>query len=240
MDILERQQTILLLDGRPWTREALARSIEMACRDFRVLTFAEPSELAQVGLDDAALIVINATGMTLLDPRLSETYAMVRSCLSGLPIVVLSDSENTEEIRAALEKGLSGYIPISLELPRALDALRFVAAGGTFVPAELVLLGLECLPGPEILSREPAISASTDDSSPDASLPKMLTPREHSVLHLLSQGKSNKQIARELGIREATVKVHVRHMIAKFGATNRTQVALLAAESQKKISLSDR
>lgn len=227
MDALERQNTILLVDSRAWTREALARGIEMACRDFKVLAFAEPSELAEVELQDGtAVVVINATGTALRDPRLSETFATVQSCLPGLPIVLLSDNNNNvEEVRDALERGLSGYVPISLELPIVLDALRFVAAGGTFVPAELVLLGFEF--------RESAADESANDSSPDAPPSKMLTPREHSVLHLLSQGKSNKQIARELGIRDTTVKVHVRHMIAKFGAANRTQVALMAAELEK-------
>jgi len=55
-----------------------------------------------------------------------------------------------------------------------------------------------------------------------------LTPRELAVLALLGRGQSNKRIARELDLSEATVKVHVRHIMRKVGATNRTQVALLA------------
>lgn len=243
MDSLERESTILLVDARPWTREALARGIETACRDFKVVTFADASALAQAGSQDgAAAIMINATGMALTDHRVSDAWATARSCLPGLPIVVLSDSEGSEGVLDAIENGLSGYIPISVELPVLIDALRFVAAGGIFVPAELALLGAAGPSDRDLPSQirgKPIGDKPPDGSTPHIPISSPLTPREHNVLRWLSQGKSNKQIARELGIREATVKVHVRNMIAKFGAANRTQVALLAAEIAKQVTVPD-
>jgi DNA-binding NarL/FixJ family response regulator len=117
---------------------------------------------------------------------------------------------------------LNGYIPMSLELGPVAHALIFVAAGGTFVPAELLLTSLQ-VPAAHDL---PAAAKPAEVPTPAAMA--RLTPREVAVLALVGQGKSNKQIARELNRGEATVKVHVRNIMRKLGAANRTQVALLA------------
>jgi DNA-binding NarL/FixJ family response regulator len=232
-----RQQgiTILLVDTRPWTREALARALETACRDLRVLRFGDAADLAQAGAQGGApLILLNVTGIGLADRRVSAAVATARSCLPGLPVVAVSDSADAEDILGAIERGLSGYIPISLELQLAIDALRFVAAGGTFVPAEPLLASLNAAaplrsppePSPSVV--EAASAALVNDAAAVVSVLNALTPRELAVLERLHQGKSNKQIARELDMREATVKVHVRHIMRKLGVVNRTQVALLA------------
>lgn len=238
MDSQEPEIRIFLVDARPWTRVALARGVEATGRDFKVAAFADPPALARAEpKDGAAVILINATGMALADPWPTEAWMTARSHLPGLPVVLLSDSEDADGVLDAIDKGLRGYIPISLELPLALDALRFVAAGGTYVPAEMALRAPPGSPdrgrSPDAVDDQPNGDEQAEDSSPDAAIAKLLTPRELSVLKWLIRGKSNKQIARELGIREATVKVHVRHMIAKFGANNRTQVALLAADLAK-------
>ena len=135
-----QQTTVLLVDARPWTREALARALETA---FRVLRFGEAAELAHADVPEgSAVVLLNVTGMGLADSRLSDAFATARSCQPSLPVVALSDSAEADDILGSIEQGLSGYIPISLELRLVIEALRFVAAGGTFVPAEPLMANL--------------------------------------------------------------------------------------------------
>jgi len=219
----ERTVTILLVDGRAWTREALARALEKAGRDLRVLPFGSVAEMSQANLPSGpAIILLNLTGIRLLHPSVSAAIATAAAALNGAPVVALSDREDGEEIMSAIDRGLSGYIPMSLELRSVVEALRFVAAGGTFVPAEPLLAGL-ALNEPQNPLRPPSVGTAPEGASLDE-----LTPRELAVLDLLRQAKSNKHIARELDLSEATVKVHVRHLMRKLGAVNRTQAALLA------------
>ncbi len=87
-------------------------------------------------------------------------------------------------------------------------AIRFVTAGGVFAPVDL------------LLADEVKDAPVRDEAAPPAGL---LTPRQMTVLTLLQQGKANKIIAYELGMSESTVKVHIRNIMRKMGATNRTQ-----------------
>ncbi len=228
---LETQQTtVLLVDARPWTREALARALETA---FRVLRFGEAAEIANADVPEgSAVVLLNVTGMGLADRRLFDAFATARSCQPSLPVVALSDSAEADDILGSIEQGLSGYIPISLELRLVIEALRFVAAGGTFVPAEPLMANLyDALP-PRSRQKpamgEVATGALVNNAAAVTSVLETFTPREVAVLDWLRQGKSNKQIARELDMSEATVKVHVSHIMRKMGAINRTQVALFA------------
>ncbi len=227
-----RKIEILLVDPRPWTREALARTLETACRDLTVLRFADPASLKQSEPPTTTtLVLVNLTGIELTGPAACTTIATTRSHSPGLPVVALSDSANVEDVFFAIEQGLSGYIPISLELRLVVEALRFVAAGGTFVPADSLLAIFDANAPigqrPTASLSEAASIAAAADLAAVAAIDS-LTPRERGVLDWLRQGKSNKEVARKLRLCEATVKVHVRHIMRKLGASNRTQVALIA------------
>ena len=232
--------TVMLVDPRPWTQEALAQALETGCPDFRVLRFGDVSELAKAALPGSAgVVLLNVPGLGLADRLVSATVASARASLPKLPVVVLSESADAEDILGAIERGLSGYIPLSSELRVVIDALRFVAAGGTFVPEELLTHLIAARPAgspPEPSLEEPASVAPVHDAALLGAALNMLTPREVTVLARLREGKSNKQIAQEIGMREATVKVHVRHIMRKLGAVNRTQVALLADVAADRIS----
>ena len=133
----------------------------------------------------------------------------------GAPVVVLADGESADRILEALERGARGYIPSSVSLEVAVKATLLVWAGGTFVPASS-LIGL---PG----STEGARMAAGAGG---------FTPRQLAVLRHLRQGKANKIIAHELQMSESTVKVHVRNIMQKLKATNRTEVAFLTQNLQ--------
>lgn len=136
--------------------------------------------------------------------------------LSDRPMIVLSDQEETSQIqtiRDALRAGASGFISTrSMGLGMTLSAIRFVQSGGTFAPLDL------------LLSDQATVTA--DEPAQDS--PYRLTARQRDVLAQLQQGKANKIIAHELGMSESTAKVHIRNIMRKMGATNRTQAAFNA------------
>lgn len=232
--------TVLLIDPSPWSREAYTNALNSVGNNLRVLGFADVSEVDPKGYrGEKTVVVLNLTGNLLNGEVGVALWDGARARLPDCFIVVVSDCMDTSEILDVLERGASGYVPITLELQRVADALRLVAAGGVFMPVEAVLAAVEDapsftqLPHDQALdeSREPTTGAqgiqlSNQESAVAATLEGM-TPREQSVLAHLCKGQSNKVIARELDISEATIKVHVRHIMRKLGVSNRTQVALL-------------
>jgi DNA-binding NarL/FixJ family response regulator len=132
-----------------------------------------------------------------------------------VPVVLMSDCDRPELIMAALDKGANGFLPADISLEVAGHALRLVAAGGQYIPAA-------CLTA----SRRPR-----DESQNMTSCTKrMFTRRQVAVIDALRKGKANKIIAYELNMCESTVKVHVRNIMKKLNAKNRTEVAYLANE----------
>jgi DNA-binding NarL/FixJ family response regulator len=136
--------------------------------------------------------------------------------LAERPVIILSDQEETSQIqtiRDALRAGASGFISTrSMGLGMTMSAIRFVQSGGTFAPLDLLLSDQANVP--------------TDEPTQDS--PYRLTARQRDVLAQLQQGKANKIIAHELGMSESTAKVHIRNIMRKMGATNRTQAAFNA------------
>jgi DNA-binding NarL/FixJ family response regulator len=124
-------------------------------------------------------------------------------------ILVLSASEDSEDVFQALAAGASGYLAKSAPASVILDALRLILVGGIYVPRELVA-------NAEIAAR----------SKPEA---PRLTERQTEVLNLIVDGHSNKEIAHRLGTSEGTVKAHVTAIMRQLGVRNRVQM-LLAAE----------
>jgi DNA-binding NarL/FixJ family response regulator len=109
-----------------------------------------------------------------------------------------------------MRNGAQGFIPTrTTGIPITFAAIRFITAGGVFAPLDL------------LLTKRP-------DRVVEAAQQSRLTPRQVAVLNHLQQGKANKIIAHELGMSESTVKVHVRNIMRKTGATNRTQAAYKA------------
>jgi DNA-binding NarL/FixJ family response regulator len=217
-------------------REAYAQALESAGRDFRVLRFSEIASVQKPSeKTSTALVLINATTQSFVGEHLFQVFQNIETRLPGIPIALISETFDADEIRAAIDTGFRGCLPIALELEDVVEALRLIAAGGTFVPAETVLADLQDS-APEMSPLQPCRpseippEAPSDDSAVDKTALMIalenLTPREQAVLEELCQGKSNKLIARALTVSEATVKVHVRHIMRKLGVQNRTQVAM--------------
>lgn len=131
--------------------------------------------------------------------------------LKGGQRVALISGEATRKIAEdALEAGAAGFVPKSLPAKSLVNAVKFMAMGEQYAPIDFM--------------------TAVEEASTNA-LAEKLTPRELQVLKGLTEGKSNKEIARDLEITEPTVKLHVKTLYRKVGAANRTQAALIAREA---------
>lgn len=180
---------ILVADDHPLIREAFRHLLTELERDVVVL---------EAGDCDSACRLIEQLpdlDLVLLDLRLPgaggfATLDKLRNNHPALPVVV-SALEDAATVHGALARGAMGFIPKSSSNDVMMSALRLVLSGGRYLP-------------PELLSGDGAAQA------PPSSLDEVhLTDRQREVLALVVQGKSNKHICRELGLAEATVKIHV-------------------------------
>jgi DNA-binding NarL/FixJ family response regulator len=200
---------IVLIEKRPLVRDYVTRALELM-RCFSVVAHASVDEWVGGSKDTQASIVLLSAAGGMSDPATKSALTAVWALMPRPPVVVLSDVEDTGEIVDALAAGVRGWIPTSLSLDVAVHAIRLVNAGGTFVPAR------------SLLTMEHNL-----DNSPQAPplRDSIFTARQLAVIEALRRGKANKIIAYELNMRESTVKVHVRNIMKRLNARNRTEVA---------------
>jgi two-component system nitrate/nitrite response regulator NarL len=153
--------------------------------------------------------------LILLDynmPGMNELEGLRRAiALGGGQRVALISGEATKQIAEdALQAGAAGFVPKSLPAKSLVSAVKFMAMGEQFAPIDFM---------------------TAVDNTPSNPLVEKLTERELQVLKGLTEGKSNKEIARDLDIQEPTVKLHMKTLYRKVGAANRTQAALFAREA---------
>ena len=181
---------------------------------------------------ECRLVVLNLGGLRIDSPDARSLLDTLYAALPRVPVVLFSDLEGPEEVVAAFRAGINSFIPASIEPELVPQTLTFIIGGGSYFPPS-ALLELRREPGPGAASDDAHLinDLSPADIDLQGARPGQLTSRQLDVLALLRQGKSNKMIARDLGMREATVKVHVRQILRKLGASNRTQAALSILES---------
>lgn len=177
------------------------------------------AELAELLASDAQFdLVLCDLKMPGMDPA-SGVRDLVR-LRPATPLVVISASEDPSDACSSIEQGAKGYI-LKSDSPAVLQsALQLVLAGAVYIPAAAVLSQHR------ILKRPPAVFCTEARNGSVA----RLSTRQRIIFELLVDGRPNKQIARELGIAEGTVKAQLRQIFRKLGVKNRTQAALFAAE----------
>ncbi len=221
-----------LIDARTLTRHSLERLLKSAGRKFHVLAVEKSADLfdaEDVAQSQLKLAIYRVTTPSIADPETRATIASLIERLRETPLVLLCERDDPREVRQALAYGVRGYITTSLDPELVMEALRLVGAGGTFVPPhtlQSVVDGAGAV-APMVDGDD---ENNDDDENDDNNNPAVdrLTAREVAVMREMAKGLPNKVIARELGIQESTVKVHVRQVMKKLHAANRTQVALLA------------
>ncbi len=209
------QLEVGLVAGRTLRAQCLARFLELSGLGIRIVALESigPSLVGQI--DALDLAIIDTGEQTCRDPEIRTGFTCLRDALPGIPVVVLSDREDWSAVIAALNLGAQAYFPSSLDPDILVETLRFVQKGGTFIPIH-------------VLIRAPVRRTRLPHAEARRTAGGGLTASERRVLDLLKKGKPNKVIARELDIEETTVKVHVRRIMKKLHAANRTQAALAA------------
>lgn len=198
---------ILIADDHPLTREGLSLAARAAIPGATVVGAGTIAEAA------AAMATKPAFRLILLDFLLPDAHGYsgllrLQYLDPSVPIVVVTAREDPALVEAAKALGAAGYLFKSVPLDEVAAVLRRIVAGGTHFPATATA-------SPTIVAARARIAE--------------LSPAQHAVLLALADGRSNKQIARDLSIAEATVKAHLTAIFRKLGVANRTQ-ALLAVQ----------
>lgn len=213
---------ILIGDDHLLFREGLCRlltQLDDQASFVEAGTFDEVREMARDGQDfDLVLLDLQMPGF----PGFSGVQEICEA-QAGTPVVIVSASEAQADVRAALDAGASGYIPKSSSVKIMLSALNLIFSGGIYVPPAAILGD-----GPGVGGAAPG---SGGQGGGAAGAPA-LTQRQRDVLRCLREGKSNKQIAYELGLSEGTVKIHVTAVMRSLGVRNRTQAVIASGDIQ--------
>ncbi|MDH3473614.1 MAG: response regulator transcription factor [Rhodospirillales bacterium] len=208
---------ILIVDDHRLFRSGLALLLSRIYGDPEVVQAGDVEQcLAELETQcdfDLALLDLAMPGM-----RNFAGLPAIRERLPETPIVMLSASDDKNHVLRALELGARGYILKSSSEEVLRHALSLVLSGETYIPSGAFLQA-----GGGWLRRK---DAGSDEAAPDRIA--ALTGRQRDVLSHLMAGLSNKEIARELDLLESTVKAHVKVILNKLGALNRTQAAMIA------------
>ncbi len=207
-----QSELLILIDPRPLERECFLRSLVSARPRLAVDAYRSVADWqAKHQPDDAPLaILFNAGARNPADADVRTEVEHLAACAAPHPVIVLAQSEDIAAMIAAVESGARGYIPASVGIDVIYEASRVAAVGGIFVPTA------------SALSLRGSLAPVAGEV---ACLPGRFTPRQAEVADALRCGKANKIIAYELNMRESTVKIHVRTILKKLAATNRTEAA---------------
>jgi DNA-binding NarL/FixJ family response regulator len=194
--------------------------------------------VAEAGTYDETLrLVATAEGEAPLDVLLldlvmpgmpwAEGLSAVRATAPDLPVVILSASNDRRLVLESVRLGAAGFIPKTSSSKVMLSALRLVLSGGIYLPPSLIAEAGMAGPGESAGTGHAAPFDPASEARPANAPP--LTPRQREVLALLGQGKSNKEIARQLDLSEGTVKLHVTAILKSLNVSNRTGAVVAAS-----------
>ncbi len=204
---------IILVDDHTLFRKGLAELLESGGAVNVAAITGNPGEVA-------ALLEAHKPDVLILDLNIGNIdgiHVMQQLRADGftLPVLILTVSEAEEDMARALRNGARGYLLKSMEPDEVVDAIIRAARGETVVAPGMTAKLVRML---------------DNKSNSSTSLLESLTQREREILSHLAKGESNKAIARQLEISYDTVKLHVRHILAKLNLSSRVEAAVFAVE----------
>lgn len=197
-----------VVDDHPLFREGVIRSLS-EIDGFEIIAEGSSAEdairITETLQPDILLMDISMPGSGL------EAIPAILLIAPSQKIVMLTVSETSEDVTAALERGAAGYVLKGVGARALAEAIRTVASGESYV-------------APTFSAK--LITARSQGTQSTSVLIASLTPRERQVLGLVAVGMSNKHVAIELDLQEKTVKHHMTQILTKLGVTNRTEAAM--------------
>jgi DNA-binding NarL/FixJ family response regulator len=221
-DYQKRGSAIVYIDNQRLTRDCVTEQLASRLPDTLIEGLSDPSQLSACGLDmdRFSLGILNKHSTYVREAKFVDELSCVAAAAPNLPLAVFSDLDEADDVAEAFKLGIRGYIPTNLPVQQAVEAIRLLSAGGSYLPPSILALpGNGC--------RTPTAARIEERFCS-----QKFTPRQLEVLRRLWEGKQNKLIAYDLNMCESTVKVHIRHIMKKLKARNRTQVVLLTRSIQ--------
>lgn len=194
----------LIADDHAMMRAALAGTVRLRWPEAVVETAASFTEAARFAGAKRYDLILCDLAMPGAEPLTG--VAAVMTAAPGVPVLIVTGSEDDRVLVELFEAGVAGFIPKTSSGEVVEAAIALVAAGGRYLPPRLLELVQNLGPG------------KRDDTPPPA-----FTARQREVLELLIKGASNKEIARELGVSPATIKVHVAALLSTLNVRNRSE-----------------
>ncbi len=219
---------LLLVDDHTLFRRGLKALLQ---QDERFSVAAEAGDVGEAlrclaqQRPDVILLDNHLPGVRGVDaiPALKEAAPAAR-------VLMLTVSENENDLAAALRAGADGYLLKTVESDQLCETIVKVMEGESVISPEMMtkLVAVFRARPPAVPDSAPAPLEVPREPAPGADL---LSPREREILLLIARGDSNKLIARELDIAETTVKIHVQHILRKLGLSSRVQAAVYATNA---------
>jgi two-component system nitrate/nitrite response regulator NarL len=207
--------SVILVDDHTLFRKGLAELLESQGAVNVAAITGDPTEVAGLLREhrpDVLLLDLNIGGIDGI-----QVMQGLRAQGFDLPVLLLTVSEAEEDMARALRNGANGYLLKSMEPDELVDAILRAARGETVVAPAMTAKLVRMLDG---------------KNTSATSLLESLTQREREILAHLARGESNKAIARQLDISYDTVKLHVRHILAKLNLSSRVEAAVFAVENK--------
>jgi len=245
------RNVIILVDDETLNQDCMAEAMRSAFPHAIVVGVPSIDKLPRPSGSRVSLVLLRARAQAFARAGLAVDIRTVARHFPNVPVVVIISCDDPMNVGMAVAAGAQGVIPVTASLRIAIAALQLVLAGGTYYPQPVLE---STRPGAAIrelepFAAEPSIAPVTDTphASAEALLPAgvttgspvasgadhpmvAFTAREADVLAALQRGRSNKWIAHHLNLSENTVKVHIRHIMRKLRATNRTEAVVLSQQ----------
>jgi DNA-binding NarL/FixJ family response regulator len=214
-------QTILIVDDHPLFRAAMRDIVDRVCaQKGGDVSYREASSFEEAFVIASMNPDLDLVMLDICMPDSGDLSGLLRfrAELPAVPVVVVSAIDDPHTVSRALLCGAAGFIPKSASVEGIAAALKVVLEGGIYTP--------------DGAASGPATSLRYDSTQPGNETGLALTPRQAAVLAKLAEGKSNKQIARELSISDMTVKVHVTAILRSLDVASRAQ-AIVAIRGER-------
>lgn len=202
---------VLITDEQSLFRDGLSLRLQQINSDITIIQAANLADMYKILSKEKDLDFL-ILDIDLTELNTTEIINKIKASNPNTKIIAISSSEDIRNIKRVLSFGVKGYIPKRLDSNILSGALKLILDGGTYIP-------------PIMLDNNINSNIYNQTISP---LKKNLTNRQSQVLDLIAQGKSNKQIAYDMGVSEATVKLHINALLRSLKVNNRTQAVITA------------